>query len=57
MPIRGVGDAMRELKAGSKHIKTRAQAIAVGLKEQRRRGGKRSRPKASEQAAALRSAE
>lgn len=32
MPIRNVGDAMREKKKGSKHIKTRKQAIAVGLK-------------------------
>lgn len=32
MPINDVGDAMREMKAGSKHIKTRKQAIAVGLK-------------------------
>lgn len=32
MPIKDVGDAMREMEGGSKHIKTRAQAIAVGLK-------------------------
>lgn len=32
MPIRNIGDAIREAKAGSKHIKTRKQAIAVGLK-------------------------
>jgi hypothetical protein len=32
MPIHSVRDAMHEMKAGSKHIKTRAQAIAVGLK-------------------------
>lgn len=32
MPIRNVGDAIDEMKAGSTHIKTRAQAIAVGLK-------------------------
>jgi hypothetical protein len=32
MPIRNVGDAMDDLKSGSKHIRTRAQAIAVGLK-------------------------
>jgi hypothetical protein len=37
MPIRNVGDAMRELKRGaSPHIQSRAQAIAVGLSEQRR---------------------
>lgn len=35
MPIRDVGDAMREMRAGSKHIKTRKQAIAVGLKAKR----------------------
>jgi hypothetical protein len=36
VPIRNVGDAMRELKAGgSKHIQSRKQAIAVGLKAQR----------------------
>jgi len=55
MPIRNVADAMRELKAGgSKHIKTRAQAIAVGLSEQRRHGQKI--PKAKAQAQALREA-
>lgn len=52
MPIRDVGDAVREMKAGSKHIRTRAQAIAVGLKaegksrfqkSQRRRKLSRSR--------------
>ena len=32
MPIHNVGDAIHEMKAGSKHIRTRAQAIAVGLK-------------------------
>lgn len=32
MPIRNVGDAMHEMEAGSKHIRTREQAIAVGLK-------------------------
>lgn len=36
MPINDVGDAVREMKAGSKHIRTRAQAIAVGLKAERR---------------------
>lgn len=36
MPIRDVGDAMREMKAGSRRIKTRKQAIAVGLKAKRR---------------------
>lgn len=37
MPILDVGDAVREMRAGSKHIKTRAQAIAVGLKAERKR--------------------
>lgn len=32
MPIHGVADAMHEMKGGSKHIRSRAQAIAVGLK-------------------------
>lgn len=32
MPIRSVADAMNDYKSGSKRIKTRAQAIAVGLK-------------------------
>jgi hypothetical protein len=32
MPINDVGDAMHEMHMGSKHIKSRAQAIAVGLK-------------------------
>lgn len=37
MPINDVGDAINEWKAGgSKHIKTRKQAIAVGLSAQRR---------------------
>ena len=37
MPIANVGDALREWKAGkSKHIKTRKQAIAVGLSYERR---------------------
>ncbi len=44
MPIRNVGDAMREMKGGSKHIRTRAQAIAVGLKaEGKSKYGKRGR--------------
>jgi hypothetical protein len=30
---------MHEMKAGSKHIKTRKQAIAVGLKAKRKGGG------------------
>lgn len=34
MPIRNVGDAMREM-GKSPHIQSRAQAIAVGLKAQR----------------------
>ncbi len=38
MPIRNVADAMHEMKAGSKHIKTRAQAVAVGLSAKRRAG-------------------
>jgi hypothetical protein len=42
VPIRDVGDAMHEMKAGSKHIRTRAQAIAVGLKAEGRR--RRSKP-------------
>ena len=32
MPIANVSDAMHEMQAGSKHIKSRAQAIAVGMK-------------------------
>lgn len=48
MPIRDVGDAMREMKKGSKHIRTRAQAIAVGLKAEGKsyygRGGKKRKP-------------
>lgn len=32
MPIHNVADAMREMQAGSKHIKSRAQAIAIGMK-------------------------
>jgi len=46
MPIRDVGDAMREMRGGSKHIRTRAQAIAVGLKAEgksRPRGKRRGR--------------
>ncbi len=42
MPIRNVGDAMREMKAGSSKITTRSQAIAVGLKQQRKLTGGRS---------------
>jgi len=38
MPIKDVGDAMREMKAGSTHITTRKQAIAVGLQAQRKAG-------------------
>lgn len=39
MPIANVADAFREFKAGtSKHIRSRAQAIAVGLSEERRHG-------------------
>lgn len=40
MPINNVADAMHEMKKGSKHIKTRKQAIAVGLKAQREKKGK-----------------
>jgi hypothetical protein len=44
MPIHNVGDAMNEMKGGSKHIRTRAQAIAVGLKaEGRSKYGKRKK--------------
>lgn len=32
MPIHDVEDAMKEMKKGSKHIRTKKQAIAVGLK-------------------------
>jgi len=36
MPVRDVSDAMREFKKGkSKHFKSRAQAIAIGLKADR----------------------
>ncbi len=45
MPIRDVGDAMREMKGGSKHIKTRAQAIAVGLKAEGKSKFKRKKKK------------
>jgi hypothetical protein len=38
MSIRNVSDAMHEMREGSKHIKTRAQAIAVGLKQERKAG-------------------
>lgn len=34
MPIRNVGDAMREI-GKSPHVQSRAQAIAIGLKAQR----------------------
>lgn len=43
MPIRNVGDAMREMQGGSTKIQSRPQAIAVGLKAQRQ-GGKRRVP-------------
>jgi hypothetical protein len=43
MPIRNVRDAMHEMKAGSKHIKTRPQAIAVGLKAAGKSRGKKSK--------------
>jgi hypothetical protein len=42
MPIRDVGDAMNEMKGGSRFIKTRPQAIAVGLKQERKFGGDKS---------------
>jgi hypothetical protein len=41
VPINDVGEAMREMRAGSKHIRTRKQAVAVGLKAQRRSGAGR----------------
>ena len=45
VPIRNVSDAMKEYKAGtSKHIQSRSQALAVGLKAKRSGrtiGGKR----------------
>ena len=46
MPVRNVGDAINEWKAGtSKHFRSRAQAIAIGLKAEGKskyqRGGKR----------------
>jgi hypothetical protein len=44
MPIRNVRDAMHEMQAGSKHITSRAQAVAVGLKaEGKSKYGKRSK--------------
>jgi hypothetical protein len=47
MPIHDVGDAMHEMKEGSKHIRTRAQAVAVGLKAERKAGKKIPSKKAS----------
>lgn len=48
MPLRDVGDALREYRAGSLHsgkggpvVKDRKQAIAIGLSEQRRAQGKK----------------
>lgn len=41
MPIRDVGDAMDEMRAGSKRIKTRDQAVAAGLEAERRLGGRK----------------
>ena len=35
MPITDIASAMREMRAGSKHVKTRAQAVAAGMKAQR----------------------
>lgn len=47
MPIHSVEDAMHEFKSGgSKHIKSRAQAIAVGLKAE----GKSKPPSARKKA-------
>lgn len=43
MPINNVRDAMHEMKKGSKFIKTKKQAIAVGLKAQRGKGGKKGK--------------
>ena len=40
MPIHDVGDAIREQQAGSKHIKSRKQAIAIGLQAE----GKSKKP-------------
>ena len=48
MPLKNVGDAMHEFKAGQLHsgkggpvVKNRKQAIAIGLSSQRRAQGKR----------------
>lgn len=48
MPLKTVGDAMHEFKAGSLHsgkggkvVKSRKQAIAIGLSSERRAQGKR----------------
>jgi len=43
MPIKDVGDAMNEMKKGSKHIKTRKQAIAIGLQAERKAAKKGSK--------------
>lgn len=47
MPLKNVGDAMHEFKAGSLHsgkggpvVKSRKQAIAIGLSSERRAKGK-----------------
>lgn len=44
MPIHDVGDAVREMRAGSKHIRNMKQAIAVGLKEERMEGRRVRKP-------------
>ena len=36
MPIRSVSDAMREMRAGSRSIRSRRQAVAAGLEGPRR---------------------
>lgn len=50
MPLKNVGDAMREFKAGSLHsgkggpvVKSREQAIAIGLSSERQAKRKKGR--------------
>lgn len=52
MPLKNVHDAMSEFKRGELHsgkggpvVKSRKQAIAIGLSSQRRAQGKRPRPR------------
>ena len=47
MPLRDVGDAMRDMRAGSRMIRSRRQAVAAGMEAQRRteRQTKRGRRK------------